>query len=63
MDGLIAEANAVNSLKNATGEPKEVSDPDGLSQVGFEVQVDDQFTPDVSLCCACIEIASIRVKS
>lgn len=48
MDELIAEANAVNSFKNATGEPKEVTDPDGLSQVGYEIQVDDQFTPDVS---------------
>lgn len=48
MDELIAEANAVNSFKNATGEPKDVTDPDGLGQVGYEIQVDDQFTPDVS---------------
>lgn len=48
MDELIAEANAVAAFKNATGEPQAVSDPDGMSQVGYEIQVDDQFTPDVS---------------
>ena len=50
MDNFAAEVKAISTFKNASGVPLEaVADPDGQGQVGWEVQVDDQFTPDVSL--------------
>lgn len=49
MDDIAAEARAIKNLKNASGVPRlDIADPDGQSQVGFEVQSADQFTPDVS---------------
>lgn len=47
MDDLAAEVRAVKNLKNASGVPRQdIADPDGQSQVGFEIQATDQFTPD-----------------
>lgn len=49
LDNMIAEADTVSNFRNASGEPleKELS-VQAFDQVGFELQADDQFTPDVS---------------
>lgn len=55
MDDLAAEVRAVKNLKNASGVPRQdMADPDGQSQVGFEIQATDQFTPDVSEALSCL---------
>ena len=47
-DALVEEAKQINAFQNADGAPAPIEDADPTAQVGFEIQVDDQFTPDVS---------------
>jgi nitrate reductase (NAD(P)H) len=47
MDHLVQEAQAISRFTNASGEPSPpVQNSDGTSQIGYEIQTDDQFTPD-----------------
>lgn len=54
-DALVEEAKQITSFKNADGKPgpperdgdSDDAGADGTAQVGFEIQMDDQFTPDV----------------
>lgn len=47
-DALVEEAKQINAFHNSDGQPgPAVEDAAGTSQVGYEIQIDDQFTPDV----------------
>lgn len=49
-DALVQEAKQITAFKNSSGKPvapEKDEDESGTAQVGFEIQMDDQFTPDV----------------